>query len=329
VGEAIQMGENLPVPPRRQKDAAFDLAPIRPQLEAALTDAHRWRDQPKTKSQSPTEIEAESARYNAALELYQTDRPAGLVALAQSAARGSKRAAFTVTQLLGGGRWGAQPELTRRFHAVGIAVMEIEAEEGERFTAHRLGVHYLEIMEPPDPAAAIRWFTYAAGLGHGDSATLLAELYTTGAPGLAPDPVAAAKWAAFDNSQHRRLPALRQFGPAHSLTPIRPQLQAALTKISRASTAAKQPKLDAAEADKRALAAFDLFETEPIKALLALATLAGEGHRASAFDVASIISSGDVSYGPPLRTFQPDAELAQQFHAAALTLAAAQSKATP
>ncbi len=90
--------------------------------------------------------------------------------------------------------------------------------------------------------------------------------------------------------------------------------------------------IDDAAADKRAMAAYELFEAEPaepIKALLALATLAGEGHRASAFDVASIISSGDVNYGPPLRTFQPDPALAQQFHTAALALAEAQDKATP
>lgn len=192
----------LPIPPRRISGEITELTPILPALEAALTAAHRRLADPKAKLISTAEEEADFAPVDAAHALYRDDRTAGLVAFAQLAAAGRKSAAFTTAALLAAGRHGLRSDqaLALRFHAVALALQQAGAEAGDDHDAYLLGLHHLEFATPREPATALRWLTYAAELGNAAAAAVLASLYTSGAPGLTPDPVAAARWTAFEQT---------------------------------------------------------------------------------------------------------------------------------
>ncbi len=202
VAESILHQQFLPSPPRRLASDAIALTPILPKLEAALAAATRRLAGPQAQPLTEAEEEAQHARYVAAEEQLKKDPAAGLVALAQCAAAGHQKASFALAQILASGGYGLRPDLplARRFHALGFALLQRTAEEGDMFAAHHLGAHHLDLAEKPDLAAAIRWLTYAAELGDSSSAQALAELYTTGAPGLPADSKAAARWTAFDET---------------------------------------------------------------------------------------------------------------------------------
>ena len=199
VGILIRAGQCLPVPPRRLGSDVLELDPILPALEAALTTAHANLPALKAKRVTEEESDAAYALHTVAYSEARYRPATGIVSLAQLASTGNKIAAFTTAQFLAGGLSGLRPDqpLARRFHALALELQQTNAEFGNERDACHLGLHHLELAEKTEPAAAIRWLTYAAELGHHDAATRLQTLYTTGAPGIPADAKAAAHWNAF------------------------------------------------------------------------------------------------------------------------------------
>jgi len=169
-----------------------------PTLEAALTAAHANLPALKPKRLTEEEIGAAYDRYTTAAQEARRTPTTGIVHLAQIASTGNQGASFATAQFLAGGTSGLRPDqpLARRFHALGLTLQQTSAEFGDAHDAYRLGLHHLEFAEQLDPVTAIRWLTYAAELGHSEACICLRTLYTTGAPGLTPDPKAAARWTA-------------------------------------------------------------------------------------------------------------------------------------
>ena len=199
VGIMIRASIHIPVPPRRLGRDVIELTPLLPALEAALTAART-----NLKAQKPKRLtdEETGAAYDLAMAAFNEARytpTTGIVSLAKLAATGNQDAAFITAQFLAGGLSSLRPDpaLARRFHTHALALQQISAEFGDADEAYLLGLHHLELAEKRDPAAAIRWLTYAAELGHVEAVICLQTLYTTGAPGLAPDAKTAARWLAF------------------------------------------------------------------------------------------------------------------------------------
>ena len=190
--------EQLPVPPRRLDNDIIELTPLLPALEAALTAAHAKLPALKAKKLTEEEIGAAYDRYTTAAQEARRTPTTGIVPLAQIASTGNQGAAFATAQFLAGGLSGLRPDqaLAGRFHALALTLQQTSAEFGDADDAYRLGLHHLELAEKRELATAIRWLTYAAELGNGEAVVCLRTLYTTGAPGLAPDPKAAASWTA-------------------------------------------------------------------------------------------------------------------------------------
>jgi TPR repeat protein len=109
-------------------------------------------------------------------------------------------------QTLVTGRHGLEPNpaLARRFHAIAVKQLQIDAEYGDAPAAYPVGLYALELpASQPNPAAAVRWLTYAAELGEPAAAEFLAKLYADGAPGIAPDAKQSARWTAFAKKAER------------------------------------------------------------------------------------------------------------------------------
>ncbi len=196
--EAIENLEHLPSPPRRPPADLAPLAPVRAELEAILANAERNHAQASRLTDA--QIAAFQSANDEARQRLKENPAAGLLALTKVAAAGSREAAFTAARILATGRHGVEPDhaLARRLHALAVKQLQTDAEYGDAFAAYHVGLYALEIpAAPSDPAAGIRWLTYAAELGETAAAEFLAQLYTTGAPGVAPDAKQAAHWTAF------------------------------------------------------------------------------------------------------------------------------------
>ncbi len=326
VCEGIDYGEVLLAPPRRLQGAVVDLTSILPALDAAAAEAERRFAGPAVVMPSAADSEELGIRFESARAQLQTDSAKAFVGMAQTAAAGYRFAPFTLAQLLTGGRFGLHPALARRFHAVGLAHLKSEADHGDVRSAHRLGLHYLDLLDKPDPAAALGWFTYAASIGYDTSASTLADIYAHGAPGIAPDPAAARRWRAIaleiNTGQNLPAPARITTKPKIPLTALRAPLQLALASAQSARVQAHPiPEGDSATREE---AARVLLETDPTAALLALAQLAAEGRSAFAFEVAAILSSGNAYLAPA--DFEPEPELARQFQAAGRALLVAEAE---
>jgi len=326
VGEGIEYGEMLLIPPRRLQESVIDLTSILPALDAAAAEAERRFAGPVVVMPSAADSEELGIRFENARAQLQTDSAKAFIEMAQTAAAGYRFAPFTLAQLLTGGRFGLHPALARRFHAVGLAHLKSEADHGDIHSAHRLGLHYLDLLEKPDPAAALGWFAYAASIGYDTSASTLADIYAHGAPGIAPDPAAARRWRAIaleiNTGQNLPVPARITTTPKVPLAALRAPLQLALAAAHRASVQA-QP-VPEGDSSAREEAARVLLETDPPAAILVLAQLAAEGRSASAFELAAILSSGSAY--PALTEFEPEPELARQFQAAGRALLVAEGE---
>lgn len=201
--EAMDTQELLPTSPRRPPADLAPLAPVRAELETTLAAAEQ-----NLTHAAPTEAQRDAFnRLNDdAYQRLKENPAAGMLALAKAAAAGSREAAFTAAQTLITGRHGLEPDLAlaRRFHAVAVKQLQIDAEYGDAPAAYRAGLYALELpAAQPDPAAAIRWLTYAAELGEPVAAEFLAKLYADGAPGIAPDAKQSARWTAFAKKAER------------------------------------------------------------------------------------------------------------------------------
>ncbi|MEO7414054.1 MAG: hypothetical protein ABIZ81_11940 [Opitutaceae bacterium] len=318
--------ELLPIPPRRLEGDVTSIAPQRAKLEAALATATKRLGEPKPKAMTEARETAEEERCEAAQERAKTDPVGGVVALAEMAGSGNRSATFAVAEILGGGRYGLEPDrpLAQRFHALGLAMLEAEAEANrdDRNLAHRLGLQHLELLEKRDPAAAVRWLSYSALRGNGTSAALLHALYTQGETGISPDPVAARRWLAVASALAREelliAPPLKPAAPKLDLAKLRPKLEAALKKAGE-SAAAKSLTLTPEISIARADAIWSQMDTDPAGALLGLAELAAAGSSVGAFELAGYLSSGELGTAP-------DAVLAGKFHRVARALRQAEAE---
>jgi TPR repeat protein len=84
----------------------------------------------------------------------------------------------------------------------GRRLLSLAAKAGDAKSAYQLGVLSLagDTQHQPDAVQALNWWTQAAQAGHPAAAYRLAELYRTGADGVAADAQLAAQFAAQSGS---------------------------------------------------------------------------------------------------------------------------------
>jgi TPR repeat protein len=80
----------------------------------------------------------------------------------------------------------------------GIRLLRLAAESGDAKAAYQMGVISLseDAKHGPDGTQAAHWWTLAVEAGHPLAATRLAQLYTAGGHGLAPDRQQAERYKA-------------------------------------------------------------------------------------------------------------------------------------
>lgn len=204
LAEAIESREYLSTPPRRLPADLASLTPLRAPLEKALAAAHQRLIAPRRVSDA--ERAALETEFADAESLVARDAKAGLLALAHASAAGSRAASFVLAQILAGGEYGLEPEpaLAREYYALALKQLQHEAEYGDAYAAYRLGRYLLDLpLTTADSVNSVHWLSYAAERGETAAATSLAELYTGGAPGVAPDPDAAGRWRTFATATTR------------------------------------------------------------------------------------------------------------------------------
>lgn len=76
-----------------------------------------------------------------------------------------------------------------------LRLLRLAAQAGEGKAAYQLGLLSLtgDLQQPADAAQAAHWWELASTAGHPLAARKLADLYASGAPGLAADPAAAER----------------------------------------------------------------------------------------------------------------------------------------
>ncbi len=303
----------------RLADAEFAKA-ILPQVDALIATLAQW---PGLDQGDPIRREwADTARRDREHAMSLVRKGDGLGALRAflaAAGRGDRGALELLARHIrtGDGGLPLSPEIADKLQGAAFQMTIADAEVGDAHAANYIGECYREGRGvPADPAQAFAWLRYAAEMGWSPAARTLA---LDDAQGLNRPPAELLHWAAVrDACEYNELlpkPPRRLGTPRIDLTPIRPQLEAAIVALNSFRT--KKPVELTPEQEDAATARTDQakagLKKNPANGLVLLAKIAATDNRYIAHEMATILARGDCGV-------QPDPALAQHFHAAGLAL---------